>query len=314
MSKILYVNFKHIIYPLKRKRLNNYEVQEEHDYINYNYFLFSIAGACASDANATERQEITAPGILTVYNINKYLTITLKDNKNNTIAGANITVNINGEKTYTTNQNGQVKINTKTLTPKIYKVEISYAGNETHNGTQATSNILSIKAKPILTAKNKVFKSTTKIKKYSVSLKNNLKAPMKKVKVSLTIGKKTYNAKTNSKGIATFKLTKLTKTSKATVKYLGNKNYYAASKKVKLTVKTVFKTISKGSKNHAMVKKIQKALIKKGYYKSSSGKAYKVDGNYGDLTVKAVKQFQKAKKLKVTGKVDEKTAKKLGII
>lgn len=258
--------------------------------------------------------EITAPGILTVYNINKYLTITLKDNKNNTIAGANITVNINGEKTYTTNQNGQVKINTKTLTPKIYKVEISYAGNETHNGTQATSNILSIKAKPILTAKNKVFKSTTKIKKYSVSLKNNLKAPMKKVKVSLTIGKKTYNAKTNSKGIATFKLTKLTKTSKATVKYLGNKNYNAASKKVKLTVKTVFKTISKGSKNHAMVKKIQKALIKKGYYKSSSGKAYKVDGIYGDLTVKAVKQFQKAKKLKVTGKVDEKTAKKLGII
>ena len=258
--------------------------------------------------------EITAPGILTVYNINKYLTITLKDNKNNTIAGANITVNINGEKTYTTNQNGQVKINTKTLTPKIYKVEISYAGNETHNGTQATSNILSIKAKPILTAKNKVFKSTTKIKKYSVSLKNNLKAPMKKVKVSLTIGKKTYNAKTNSKGIATFKLTKLTKTSKATVKYLGNKNYYAASKKVKLTVKKVFKTIAKGSKNHAMVKKIQKALIKKGYYKSSSGKAYKVDGIYGDLTVKAVKQFQKAKKLKVTGKVDEKTAKKLGII
>ena len=258
--------------------------------------------------------EITAPGILTVYNINKYLTITLKDNKNNTIAGANITVNINGEKTYTTNQNGQVKINTKTLTPKIYKVEISYAGNETHNGTQATSNILSIKAKPILTAKNKVFKSTTKIKKYSVSLKNNLKAPMKKVKVSLTIGKKTYNATTNAKGIATFKLTKLTKTSKATVKYLGNKNYYAVSKKVKLTVKKVFKTIAKGSKNHAMVKKIQKALIKKGYYKSSSGNPYKVDGIYGDTTVKAVKQFQKAKKLKVTGKVDEKTAKKLGII
>ncbi len=258
--------------------------------------------------------EITAPGILTVYNINKYLTITLKDNKNNTIAGANITVNINGEKTYATNQNGQVKINTKTLTPKIYKVEISYAGNETHKETKATSNIISIKAKPILSAKNKAFKSTTKNKKYSVSLKNNLKAPMKKVKVSLTIGKKTYNAKTNSKGIATFKLTKLTKTSKATVRYLGNKNYYAASKKVKLTVKTVFKTISKGSKNHAMVKKIQKALIKKGYYKSSSGKAYKVDGIYGDLTVKAVKQFQKAKKLKVTGKVDEKTAKKLGII
>lgn len=190
MSKILYVNFKHIIYHLKRKRLNNYEVQEEHDYINYNYFLFSIAGACASDANATATARNNRTRHIDCIQHQQYLTITLKDNKNNTIAGANITVNINGEKTYTTNQNGQVKINTKTLTPKSYKVEISYAGNETHNGTQATSNILSIKAKPILTAKNKVFKSTTKIKKYSVSLKNNLKAPMKKVKVSLTIGKK----------------------------------------------------------------------------------------------------------------------------
>ena len=59
-----------------------------------------------------------------------------------------------------------------------------------------------------------------------------------------------------------------------------------------------------------MVKKIQKALISKGYYKSSSGKVYKVDGNYRDFTVKAVKQFQKAKKLKVTGKVDEKNSQK----
>ena len=258
--------------------------------------------------------EITAPGTITVYNINKYLTITLKDNKNSTIAGAKITVNINGAKTYTTDKNGQVKINTKTLTPKVYNAKITFAGNATHSKSQATSYILSIKATPILTAKNKTFKSTDKTKKYSVSLRNNLKAPLKKFHVKLTIGKTTYKTTTNAKGIATFKLTKLTKTSQATVKYLGNKNYNAASKKVKLTVKKVFKTISKGSKNHAMVKKIQKALISKGYYKSPSGKAYAVDGIYGDHTEKAVKQFQKAKKLKVTGKVDEKTAKKLGII
>ena len=258
--------------------------------------------------------EITAPGIITVYNINKYLTITLKDNKNSTIAGAKITVNINGAKTYTTDKNGQVKINTKTLTPKVYNAKITFAGNATHSKSQATAYILSIKATPKLTAKNKTFKSTDKTKKYSVSLRNNLKAPLKKFHVKLTIGKTTYKTTTNAKGIATFKLTKLTKTSQATVKYLGNKNYNAASKKVKLTVKKVFKTISKGSKNHAMVKKIQKALISKGYYKSPSGKAYAVDGIYGDYTEKAVKQFQKAKKLKVTGKVDEKTAKKLGII
>ena len=257
---------------------------------------------------------LTASGIVTVYNINKYLRITLKDNKNNSLAGVNITVNKNGEKTYTTNKNGQVNINTKLWAPGTYVIKITFAGNQTHAKAQATAAVISLKAMPKLTAKNKVFKSTDKTKKYTVSLKNNVNAAMKKFQVRLIIGKTTYKASTNSKGIATFKLTKLTKTSQATVKYLGNKYYYAVSKKVKLTVKTVFKTIAKGSKNHAMVKKIQKALIKKGYYKSSSGKPYKVDGNFGDLTVKAVKQFQKAKKLKVTGKVDEKTAKKLGII
>ena len=63
-----------------------------------------------------------------------------------------------------------------------------------------------------------------------------------------------------------------------------------------------------------MVKKIQKALKLHGFYLSYNGRYLKVDGIYHIYTEKAVKQFQKANKLKVTGKVDEKTAKKLGII
>ena len=39
----------------------------------------------------------------------------------------------------------------------------------------------------------------------------------------------------------------------------------------------------------------------------------KIDGIFHKYAVKAVKQFQKAKGLKATGKVDEKTAKKLGL-
>ena len=60
--------------------------------------------------------------------------------------------------------------------------------------------------------------------------------------------------------------------------------------------------------------KIQRALKNNGYYLTAYGHYLKVDGIYWDYTVKAVKQFQKAKGLKVTGKVDEKTAKKLGLI
>ena len=40
----------------------------------------------------------------------------------------------------------------------------------------------------------------------------------------------------------------------------------------------------------------------------------KVDGKFKGCTERSVKEFQKDKGLKVTGKVDEKTAKKLGIL
>ena len=66
---------------------------------------------------------------------------------------------------------------------------------------------------------------------------------------------------------------------------------------------------SKKKKTNDCIKKMQKILKNKGFYKG------KVDGWYGSMTVTAVKKFQKkyAKKysLKQTGKVDEKTFKAL---
>jgi len=90
-----------------------------------------------------------------------------------------------------------------------------------------------------LKAKNKAYKAKKKVKKFNVSLKNNIAKPIAKAKVTLKIGKKAYSAKTNSKGKATFKITKLTKKGKykATVAYKGNNCYNKASKKVKLTIK-----------------------------------------------------------------------------
>lgn len=74
-----------------------------------------------------------------------------------------------------------------------------------------------------------------------------------------------------------------------------------------------FKTISKGSNDISTVKKIQRALKREGYYVKVGKSNLKIDGIYGQYTVKAVQQFQKANGLKVTGKVDLKTAKKLNI-
>ena len=101
------------------------------------------------------------------------------------------------------------------------------------------SKILLAKLHKIKQNQAKTFKKSLKTKKYTITLKTNQNKPMKNVKVTIKINKKTYKATTNAKGKATFKIKKLTKKGKytATIKFAGNKNYKATSAKVKITVK-----------------------------------------------------------------------------
>ena len=110
------------------------------------------------------------------------------------------------------------------------------ATNNNQQNTPATP--VAAKKASKITAKKKTFKATKKVKKYSITLKSG-KTAIKKVKVTIKVGKKTYKAKTNAKGKATFKIKKLTKKGKytAVIKYKGNKTYKATSKKVKITIK-----------------------------------------------------------------------------
>ena len=260
--------------------------------------------------------QLTASPVTAVFNVNKNMVITLRDINGNAISGALLTVNLNGAKKYTTDKNGQVKVSIKGMVPKKYTAKITFNGNTNYDNSTKNVKVTVKKATPKIAAKTKTFKTTTKTKKYAITLKDNNGKAIKNAKVTLKVNGKTYTAKTNSKGKATFKITKLNKkgTFKATVTYKGNKYYNKVSKKAKITVKIAFKTVSKGSKDSAMVKKIQRALKDNGYYLTYDGYYLKIDGIYGDCTVRSVKQFQKDNGLKVTGKVDENTAKKLGII
>lgn len=182
---------------------------------------------------------LNAKSIATVYNVNKNLVITLKDSKGNALNGVNITVQLKNTKTYTT-KNGQIKVSTKGLAPKVYTAKITFKGNTNYEKTSKNTVKVTVKkATPKITAKKKTFKRTVKTKKYNIALKTNLKKAMKGVKVTLKVNKKTYSAKTNKKGIATFKITKLTKTGKYTsvVKFAGNKYYNAKAVKQKIIVK-----------------------------------------------------------------------------
>ncbi len=261
--------------------------------------------------------EITGNAITATYNVNKDLVITLKDSDGNPVSGVNVTVDLNGAKTYTTDSNGQVKVSTKGLAPNTYMAKVTFNGDTYYDKSTLDVKVTVNKASPKLTAKAKTFKFEDKTKKYTVTLKDNNGNVLKNKKIYLKVNGKTYTANTNSKGVATFKLAKLTKkgTYNAVISFAGDKDYNKISKSAKLTVKApAWKTIAKGSKDKSMVKKIQRALKKNGFYLSYKGRYLKVDGLFHKYTQMAVKQFQKAKKLKVTGKVDYATAKKLKLI
>ena len=184
--------------------------------------------------------KMIAYSITTSYNDNKCLIATLEDGEGNPINGKTLSITFNGDiKLFTTDANGQVKISAMGLTPKTYAATITFDGNSIYEKSTVTVKVTVKKATPKITAKIKTFKKSVKTKKYSITLKNNLNKVMENTKVTIKVNKKTYTAKTNSKGVATFKIKKLTKKGsfKSIVTYNGDKFYNKVTKIVKIKVK-----------------------------------------------------------------------------
>ncbi|WP_296853450.1 hypothetical protein [uncultured Methanobrevibacter sp.] len=182
---------------------------------------------------------LSSTDVNVVYNSNGCLVDTLKDATGKPLEGFDISINLNGVKTLTTDANGQVKVSIDGFVPKTYTATISFDGNNIYEKSTVTAQVIVKKATPKITAKAKTFKKSVKTKKYTITLKNNLNKIMKNTKVTIKVNKKTYSAKTNSKGVATFKITKLTKKGSfiSVITYNGNKYYNKITKKVKINVK-----------------------------------------------------------------------------
>ena len=202
------------------------------------------------------KTQITADAIITTYNIDKDLVITLKDSNGNPVTNATVTVDLDGAKTYTTDTNGQVKVSTAGLIPKIYTAKITFAGDNNYNESSLDVGVTVNKATPILKAKKKTYKAKTKTKKFTIVLKDNTGKPIKNAKVRLMVKKITKNNKkggsdkeskadkkknfavTNNKGKATFKVLRNKKGKyNAKVKFYSNEYYNKVTKTVKILIK-----------------------------------------------------------------------------
>ena len=210
--------------------------------------------------------------------------------------------------------NGKGSVSVSGLAVGSYTAKATLNKTETFNASTKTTKFAVKKANAKITAKAKTFKHPQKTKKYAISLKTNKGKAMKGKKVTLKVKGKTYSAKTNAKGVATFKITKLNKVGKynAAITYAGDKSYKKVSKKAKITVK--FGTISTRTKNKLIVKELQRALKRNHFYIQYNGHNLLVDGWYHIYTKWAVKKYQKSKGLKVSGIVDYLTALKLKLI
>ena len=165
-------------------------------------------------------------------------------------ATGTFTVNIDNGKIVKTAElkDGAASITVADLAAGDHTISVSYSGDGKYAPiTQNTTLTIKEPVKPIpkvtkkatkIVAKKKTFKAKVKVKKYTITLKSG-KTLLKKVKVTLKVKGKTYKATTNKKGKATFKIKNLKKkgTYKAVIKFKGNKNYKATSKKVKIKVK-----------------------------------------------------------------------------
>ncbi|WP_296883799.1 Ig-like domain-containing protein [uncultured Methanobrevibacter sp.] len=144
----------------------------------------------------------------------------------------------------TTDENGIVFIGINTQVAQEALCAMSYIGDENYNATFVAFSF-DIQSKPItISAPSKTYKASA-TKKYTVTIKTE-KCNSRDGKVYLSAGKKitmkingkTYTAKTNAKGQATFNLN-ISKKGKytASIKFAGDKTYASASKSAKITVK-----------------------------------------------------------------------------
>ena len=164
------------------------------------------------------------------------------------------------------------KVVTPNIAPGTYKAIIKFAGSGNYVSAYAESNEFIVNTHTNLVAYDKTV-SAPKYKTYKLTLKTKAGKVIKNTKVTLKIGKYTVKAKTNSKGVATFKIlyskikaAERSSPYKVTAKIIKNKKVKTL-KNNKLTLKVDGKTynLKSNAKGTAVFKAKKPASIRKYY-------------------------------------------------
>ena len=164
--------------------------------------------------------------------------VTLFDEKGNPLANKNVTVSINGKtSTVTTNADGKATIKTNFAAAGTYYYSICFLGDESCKASYKTVKV-TVNKQAVKASFAKATLKVKKAKKVTFTLKDANGKALSGKKITITVNKKTFSAKTNSKGVATISV-KVAKKGKftATAKFAGDSAYKAITKKATFTVK-----------------------------------------------------------------------------
>ena len=219
-------------------------------------------------------------------------TFVLKNSDGNPVSNADVSYTCDGKTVNTkTDSDGAVSFTISPAKSGSYKITGKFLGDKYNNASSFT--------KTIAVGKNAVkFASPTKQVSYSsskrtfkIALKTSNNKVLKSKYVTLSINGKNYNAKTDSKGIATFKIKLPNKKNKYNykVKFAGDNANSAKTYSGKLVVdkfKVKFTDPSKTIIYHAVTKKSFSIYLKDNYNNALKNKKVTLTFNKKTYTAK----------------------------
>ena len=273
----------------------------------------NIANALKTDENPfelTEIIEIKTTRIVLNTNVIHYAVdkavgdsafpfeVKLIDQNGNPVVNQTVFFIIDDIITATTDSNGVASIMLSLCEPKDYYIYSQFRGYGEYSASEPVANTIRIiKKVSSLSIKNLSYKVTA-AKKLTATFRDQNKKLIKNKKVTFTVNGKTYSAKTNSKGVATVKITLNKKgTYTYSAKFAGDSIYAAVTKKAKLTVvplatslttkKYTFKKAAKTKKISVTLKSGKTVLKSQKITLKVNGKTYTAKTNSkGIATVK----------------------------